>query len=348
MASATAVAVRTADELEAVHERFQKLERLGQGAFGEVRAGLDTWTGSKVALKYVSVNKNSGESSVSRAVFREIQSLLLLQDNNHIVRLISYFPDEASVCLVFEYLDSDLAEVIQQSPSSLRISDVKAYAHMILTALNHCHQCGIVHRDVKPSNILLSLDGVVKLADFGLARLITDKSMSHQVSTRIYRAPELLFAARHYDAAVDIWSCGAVVAEMFLLKPLFNGSNDIDQIFRVFQVMGSPNTTTWPGVVDLPDFSKVKFPDMLPLDFRELFPRLCSDDIEFIHQMLKLNPSHRMSAADLLKHSYFTTFPLPTGCHLLSVPRRQRKRKEALKLGKGLSEAEKLVRQLIK
>jgi cell cycle related kinase len=342
------IETHTKEGLEVLQGRFNKLDRLGQGAFGEVRLGLDTWTGAKVALKYVSVNKSSGEAVLSRAVFREIQALKQLEECQYIVRLLEYFPDEATLCLVFEYVESDLAEVIEHSPSYIRIADVKAYSQMLLSALSHCHDKGIVHRDIKPSNILLGSDGIIKLADFGLARLATEKSMSHQVSTRIYRAPELLFAARHYSTAIDIWSCGAVVAEMFNMRPIFNGSNDIDQIFRVFQVMGSPNVDTWPEVVDLPDFSKVKFPEMQPLDMRMIFPRLAPEDIAFIQIMLKLNPAERMTATDILDHEYFVTHPLPSRSSLLTIPRRRSRRREALKLGKGQSEAELLVQQLIK
>jgi serine/threonine protein kinase len=342
--------------LEALQSRYTKLERLGQGSFGEVRLGLDTWTGQRVALKYVAVSKsgNSGDEDggpvISRAVFREIQSLSQLQECDNIVKLMNHFPDETSLCLVFEYVAANLADVIEQAETYIPLAHVKAYSQMLLSALDYCHSRGIIHRDIKPSNVLLSIHGVVKLADFGLARLcVSDRSMSHQVSTRIYRAPELLFAARRYGPAIDIWSTGAVIAELFNLKPLFNGANDIDQIFRVFQVMGTPKVDMWPEVVDLPDYNKVRFPDMEPLDFRLLFPRLSDEDIDFMLSMLKLNPSHRTSAQDLMHvHAYFQSLPLPTPSNLLPVPSRQVKRKEALKLGQGKNEALALVQQLIK
>jgi len=158
------------------------------------------------------------------------------------------------------------------------------------------------------------MNGELKLGDFGLARVYesdSPDSLSHQVSTRWYRAPELLFASRNYDLSIDIWSLGAVIAELFSLSPLFPGNNDIDQMFRVFQVMGSPNEDVWPGVQQLPDYCKISFPGMVPQSLRILIPRLTVDDEIFLYKMLQLCPVNRKSALELLSDTYFTLRPLP-------------------------------------
>ena len=151
--------------------------------------------------------------------------------------------------MVFEFRASDLQHEISRAKKFLSSDVIKFYCLMILEALDHCHYHNIIHRDIKPSNILISSSGVVKLADFGLARVVdiaSDASLSHQVATRWYRAPELLFGARHYSFAVDLWSVGAVLAELLSLHPLFPGTNDLDQIYRVFQVTGTPVLSNWP------------------------------------------------------------------------------------------------------
>ena len=305
------------------HIRYTTQKRLGHGAFGEVKLAVDNVTGRKVALKIVRSQGNG--SGISRAVFREIQTLMQLQDHVNIVNLMDYYAEESSICLVFEYLQSDLAEVIEQTTDFLPVSYIKSFAQMILRALDHCHSLRIIHRDIKPSNILISANGTVKLADFGLARLlpVDNRSLSFQVATRIYRAPELLFATHRYDFGVDIWSAGAVIAELFTLHPLFNGVSDIDQILRVFQVMGTPDLTDWPEAADLPDYSKVSFSQMSPLDLRLLITTASENDIAFLQTMLVLNPKKRSTAAQLVCSSYFLSQPLPTPPQRLPIPLRK-------------------------
>ena len=246
--------------------------RLGQGAFGDVRWGIDGLTGNKVAMKYVRLPKQDGPSGVPKAIFREMEALKQLNDHSKVAKLLDVYPVESSLCLVLEYLPSDLSEVIRNAKDFLPVGIIKSFAWMLLDALAYVHSKHIIHRDIKPSNVLLSADGQVKLADFGLARVINltkaTGSLSHQVATRWYRPPELLFASKSYTFSVDVWSAGVVIGELFALRPLFPGINDIDQMFRVFQALGSPTTEVWPGVADLPDYNKVSFPNLTPLDFK--------------------------------------------------------------------------------
>ena len=224
---------------DAPKTRYETLTRLGQGAFGEVRLGLDKMTGQQVAMKIVRVSSKA--KSLPKAIFREIQALKQLASCPLIVQLLNVFPDETNLCIVFEYVASDLSIVISEAKTFLPRGHVKALAHMLLEAVAFCHEHKIIHRDIKPSNVLLTDTGKIKLADFGLARIYDTRpgagSLSHQVATRWYRAPELLYASRSYTPAVDVWGVGTVIAELWMLIPLFPGNNDIDQMFRVFQVL---------------------------------------------------------------------------------------------------------------
>lgn len=225
-------------------EKYKIMEKIGVGSFGDVKLGINIENGQKVALKYV--HSNSYECRVPLAVFREIESLRQLRSPN-IIKLLDVFPFETNIILVFEFFPSNMAELIENAKSYFSNHTIKYCAFSVLRGLHHIHENNLIHRDIKPSNLLISDMGNVKIADFGLCRIQTTKeSMSHQIVTRWYRPPEILFGARHYTAAVDIWSLGAVVAELMCLAPLFPGSNDIDQIYKVFQIMGTPTPLSWP------------------------------------------------------------------------------------------------------
>ena len=166
------------------------------------------------------------------------------------------------------------------------------------------------------------------MGDFGLARAFdasSNASLSHQVSTRWYRAPELLFASRHYTLAVDVWSAGAVLAELLSLTPLFPGNNDIDQIYRVFQIMGSPSSQSWPGVDDLPDYKKISFPNLPSIDLQLLIPHASTADITFLRTLLILDPMQRVTAQEARDCAYLTTdLPLRSTILELSLLAEQR------------------------
>lgn len=251
-----------------LEDKYKIINKIGEGAYGEVYLGKNYLTNDLIALKQVKliinnnnnhnnynnndnkkkIKKKSFITNIPKAIFREIQSLKLLKHSN-IINLIDIYPKDTSLMLIFNYMPLDLQIEINNSLHYFSLDIIKYYSYQILSGILYCHQNNIIHRDLKPSNILISNDGIVKIADFGLARIYDpnlNESMSHQVATRWYRSPELLFASRHYNESVDIWSIGAIIAELMNLSPLFPGNNDIDQIFKVFQVMGTPTLETWP------------------------------------------------------------------------------------------------------
>jgi cyclin-dependent kinase 2 len=139
------------DDESGKSERYVALGRLGQGSFGEVRMGADTFTGKSVALKYVRI-LSQDKGGIPRAVFRELESLKQLRDSDYVAQLLDYFPEESNLCLVMEYLPTDLQEVLQKATCPLPTSQVKAFAHKLLSALSYCHSKRIIHRDIKPAS----------------------------------------------------------------------------------------------------------------------------------------------------------------------------------------------------
>jgi serine/threonine protein kinase len=249
--------------------RYRSIKKIGEGAFGDVWLGINKANGKKIALKQVRLCNGRG-GGIPKAVFREIQSLRNLKHPNILI-LFDVFPQDTHLMLVFEYMTTDLQAEINQTNHSFSLDTIKYYSSNILKGLAFCHEKQIIHRDLKPSNILIAADGVVKLGDFGLARVYDPNSldsMSHQVATRWYRPPELLFASRNYTESVDVWSAGAIIAELMTLSPLFPGNNDIDQISKVFEVMGTPTKDSWPVTDAHAPFVLIPPPSLSPRNSR--------------------------------------------------------------------------------
>jgi len=235
--------------------------------------------------------------------------------------------------LVMEYCPFDLEKVIQDKKVLLQSNHIKSYVQMMLSGLDHCHQHNILHRDLKPANLLIDLSGKLKLADFGLARSFGSPRLllTHEVATRWYRAPELLFGARSYGAAIDLWSAGCILAELILRVPIFcttkERDNDLGQLAKIFNIMGTPNESNWQNVTKLPNY--VEFQHREPMNLQTLFrtSSASSDEaqLELLLQLLYLDPLKRISASGALKHTFFSTSPLPCSYRELPVPSSSRK-----------------------
>ncbi|KAF9208412.1 Cyclin-dependent kinase catalytic subunit [Haplosporangium sp. Z 27] len=160
-----------------------------------------------------------------------------------------------------------------------------------------CHSRRILHRDLKPQNLLINKGGRLKLADFGLARAfgIPLRTYTHEVVTLWYRAPEILLGSRHYSTAVDMWSVGCIFAEMITRKPLFPGDSEIDELFKIFRLRGTPNEEIWPGVSAHKDW-KQEFPQWSRKPLESVLPQLDKDGIDLLSQMMEYDPARRISA----------------------------------------------------
>ncbi|XP_063552599.1 cyclin-dependent kinase 20 isoform X2 [Gorilla gorilla gorilla] len=228
-------------------DQYCILGRIGEGAHGIVFKAKHVETGEIVALKKVALRRL--EDGFPNQALREIKALQEMEDNQYVVQLKAVFPHGGGFVLAFEFMLSDLAEVVRHAQRPLAQAQVKSYLQMLLKGVAFCHANNIVHRDLKPANLLISASGQLKIADFGLARVFSpdgSRLYTHQVATRWYRAPELLYGARQYDQGVDLWSVGCIMGELLNGSPLFPGKNDIEQLCYVLRILGTPNPQVWP------------------------------------------------------------------------------------------------------
>ncbi|XP_057346197.1 cyclin-dependent kinase 20 isoform X4 [Manis pentadactyla] len=181
--------------------------------------------------------------------------------------------------------------------------------------------------DLKPANLLISASGQLKIADFGLARVLSPDGSclyTHQVATRWYRAPELLYGACQYDQGVDLWAVGCILGELLNGSPLFPGENDIDQLCCVIRILGTPSRQVWPEITELPDYNKISFKDQAPMPLGELLPDAPPQALDLLGHFLRYPPRQRIAASQALLHPYFFTAPLPDHPSELLIPQRPR------------------------
>lgn len=272
----------------------------------------------RVAIKKIKVIPEF-KQELSMDAIREIKFLQELRHPNVIALHDVFSSKDQNVNLVLEYLPlGDLEMMIKDTSVSYTASDVKAWMAMLCRGVWFCHENFVLHRDIKPNNLLIAQDGEIKLADFGLARGFADPgwNMSHQVITRWYRPLELLYGARHYSSAVDIWSIGMVFAELILRVPFCPGTSDLDQIARITHILGTPDERSWPGVTELRNYLEPEDPSKVFVAgrsfFSKTFPTAGPDGYPLIQSMLQLDPRKRITARQILKHPYFRASPPPT------------------------------------
>ncbi|XP_054162769.1 cyclin-dependent kinase 2-like [Oppia nitens] len=291
------------DKMKTIEESFSKIEKIGEGSYGIVYKAKDKHNGSLVALKKIRLDSES--EGVPSTAIREIA---LLKELNHpnVVRLHDVVHCDKNLYLVFEYLNQDLKKLLDSTSSGLARSLVKSYMWQLLQGLAHCHSHRVLHRDLKPQNLLIDTNGNIKLGDFGLARSIglPIRTYTHEVVTLWYRSPEILLGSHFYGPSVDVWSLGCIFAEMVTKRALFPGDSEIDQLFRIFRTLGTPDEKVWPGVSNYPDY-KSTFPQWTKQDISKLLPNMESDSIDLIAKLLTYDPNRRISARKALSHRYF-------------------------------------------
>ncbi|XP_064217673.1 cyclin-dependent kinase 20 isoform X3 [Aotus nancymaae] len=296
-------------------DQYCILGRIGEGAHGivfkakhvEPRVGWHCLpsilqTGEIVALKKVALRRL--EDGIPNQALREIKALQEMEDNQYVVQLKAVFPHGAGFVLAFEFMLSNLAEVVRHAQRPLAQAQVKSYLQMLLKGVAFCHANNIVHRDLKPANLLISASGQLKIADFGLARVFSpdgSRLYTHQVATR---------------------AVGCIMGELLNGSPLFPGENDIEQLCCVLRILGTPSPQVWPELVELPDYNKISFKEQAPVPLEEVLPDASPQALDLLGQFLLYPPRRRIAASKALLHQYFFTAPLPADPSELPIPQR--------------------------
>ncbi|XP_015270120.1 PREDICTED: cyclin-dependent kinase 15 [Gekko japonicus] len=298
---------------------YLKLEKLNEGSHSTVYKGISRIYGQLVALKVIRLKTEEG---VPFTTIREASLLKGLKHAN-IVLLHDIIQTKETLTLVFEYMDTDLAQYMSQHPGGIHLHNAMLFMFQLLRALAYIHQHHILHRDLKPPNLLLSCLGELKLADFGLARAksIPSQTYSAEVVTLGYRPPEVLLGATEYSSEVDIWGAGCIFVEMLQGQPLFPGvRNTFEQLEEIWEILGVPTEETWPGVSKLYHYRPECFPLLLQGWLFLLYPRLGweSGVEDLAARMLKVCPRDRISAQEALVHHFFSS--LPSQLYQLSDP----------------------------
>lgn len=334
---------------------------LGEGAFGVVRRAVDVTTGAPVALKMVQIQHygdarlpefartDAEEDQLPVNLLREVQALRMLCHHANIVTLLDAYAAGQHLVLALEFCVVDAGKLVRKSKGGLPEPIAKRMAMDILLGLDYCHRNFILHRDVKPGNLLVTPAGRTVLSDFGLARIdirnfaranngkaseemsehadtvvvrrvpkeavakYEETPYTNQVSTRWYKSPELLFGAKDYGPMIDIWAAGCVIAELVKGQPLFPGENDLDQLGKIMRFLGTPSVDDWPEIVDLPDWGKVLFDDMPAQEWSTMLPSATEPFLAAVQLAVRCNPNERVTARALLtsEDAWTITEPRP-------------------------------------
>ncbi|WPK25927.1 hypothetical protein PUMCH_003265 [Australozyma saopauloensis] len=293
--------------------KYTKEKKVGEGTYAVVYVGKQEFSHRQVAIK--EIKTGLFKDGLDMSAIREVKYLKELRHNNVIELVDVYMSPDKNLNLVLEYLPCDLEVLIKDTSVVFKSSDIKSWLLMTLRGLHHCHRNFILHRDLKPNNLLLSPDGELKLADFGLARAFgsPNEDLTPKVVTRWYRAPELLFGAKHYTGAVDIWAVGIIFAELMLRIPYLPGKDDVDQLDVTFKALGTPTEQIWPNVSSLPNYDALKvYPLPSRQELRNRFSAATDKALDLMIMMTQLDPSRRFDTTRCLQDDFFLEQPLAT------------------------------------
>ncbi|XP_024077638.1 serine/threonine-protein kinase ICK isoform X3 [Terrapene carolina triunguis] len=282
--------------------RYTTIKQLGDGTYGSVLLGRSIDSGELIAIKKMKRKFYSWEECMN---LREVKSLKKLNHAN-IVKLKEVIRENDHLYFVFEYMKENLYQLMKERNKLFPESTVRNIMYQILQGLAFIHKHGFFHRDLKPENLLCMGPELVKIADFGLAREIRSRPpYTDYVSTRWYRAPEVLLRSTSYSSPIDIWAVGCIMAEVYTLRPLFPGASEIDTIFKICQVLGTPKKNDWPEGYQLAGTMNFRWPQCVPNNLKTLIPNAGSEAVQLMRDMLQWDPKKRPTASQALRYPYF-------------------------------------------
>jgi len=290
-------------------ETYKRLNKLGEGTYATVYKGISKVNGKLVALKEIRLEHEEGAPCTA---IREVSLLKGLKHNN-IVTLHDIVYTKTALTLVFEFLDKDLKQYADDCNGLINLNNVRIFLYQLLRGLDFCHQKKVLHRDLKPQNLLINAQGELKLADFGLARAksVPIKTYSNEVVTLWYRPPDVLLGSVDYSTSIDMWGVGCIFAEMVSGKPLFPGQQNDDQLLLIWRVLGTPTEKVWPGVSLLPDYDADLWELCPPVRLETEIPRLGKVGQALLEKFLIYSPTDRISAHDAMLDPYFQCLDIP-------------------------------------
>lgn len=302
-----------------VLRKYEILQKLGKGAYGIVWKAIDKKTRETVALKKIfDAFQNATDA---QRTFREIMFLQELHGHENIIKLLNVLKadNDRDIYLVFEHMETDLHAVIRANI----LEDIhKQYTmYQLLKALKYMHSANVLHRDMKPSNLLLNSECLVKVADFGLARSIASLEnvnvanpvLTDYVATRWYRAPEILLGSTKYTKGVDMWSIGCILGELLGGKPMFPGTSTMNQLDRIIEVTGRPNAEDIEAIRSPFAATMLEsLPPSNPRSLSDMYPNASAEALDLLRKLLQFNPNKRITAEEALAHPFVAQFHNPT------------------------------------
>ncbi|ELU44878.1 CMGC/CDK/CDK5 protein kinase [Rhizoctonia solani AG-1 IA] len=292
---------------------YVQLEKLGEGTYGRSRT-----TNEIVALKEIHLDAEEGTPSTA---IREISLMKELKHVN-IVRLHDVIHTETKLVLIFEYCEQDLKKYMDThgERGALDPNTVRSFMYQLLKGTAFCHDNRVLHRDLKPQNLLINRKGELKLGDFGLARAfgVPVNTFSNEVVTLWYRAPDVLLGSRTYNTSIDVWSCGCIFAEMITGVPLFRGRDNQDQLLNIMRIIGTPDERVLRKIAaDSPEIQLKQYPRYPKVPWQQVVPKATPQAIDLLERLLQFDPTKRITAQEALSHPYFTT---PSSAPMFNQP----------------------------